>query len=336
MRGYTNIMKKTTTATMKDVAKEAGVSLGTVSNVVNNIAVGDEYRKRVLAAIKKLDYQVNSIAQGLKAEKTHVIALLIPNTSNPFFAQITHYVNRCLLQRNYRMLLCTTDSDHNLEQTYITMAQQNKVDGIIGLTYNPDLKINTAIPFVSIDRILGANFPCVSCDNFSGGQLAAEKLADLGCKKVAFLRIGSSLTNEPNKRKAGFENGCIQRGLHYEMKILNDGDSLDEFKTFLLEHITQSGFSLDGIFCVTDRIAYFVLKYLKEMNISVPDQVQVIGFDGSKILDTDDYVCSTIVQPIEEMANLCVELLLDDSLSQKTPLVCLPVTFAYGGTTKKN
>ena len=82
------------------------------------------------------------------------------------------------------------------------MAQQNKVDGIIGLTY-PNLFIEENTPFVSIDRSMGPTIPCVACDNFAGGQLAAEKLADLGCKNVAFLRIGSSLNNEPNKRKAG-------------------------------------------------------------------------------------------------------------------------------------
>lgn len=322
------------TPTMKDVAREAGVSLGTVSNVVNNIPVGEEYRSRVIQAIEKMNYQVNSIAQGLKADKTRVIALLIPNTITPFFAKITHHINRSLLQRGYRMLLCTTDSHQNLEQTYVTMAQQNKVDGIIGLTYDPNLVVAPTVPFVSIDRILGPTFPCVASDNFAGGQLAAEKLAEFGCKKVAFLRIGSSLNNEPNKRKAGFENGCILQNLSYEMKILNDGDSIEEFKDFLAAHKTPTNFTLDGIFCVTDRIAYYVLKYLDELGVSVPDQVQVIGFDGSKILDTDDYICSTIVQPVEELADMCVDLIIQDSVSQKPPLVCLPVTYAFGGTTK--
>lgn len=117
------------------------------------------------------------------------------------------------------------------------MAQQNKVDGIIGLTYNPNLVIEENTPFVSIGRSMGPEIPCVASDNFAGGQLAAEKLADLGCKKVAFLRIGSSLNNEPNKRKAGFENGCLARGLDYEMKILKDGEPFEEFEQFLAAHI---------------------------------------------------------------------------------------------------
>ena len=89
------------------------------------------------------------------------------------------------------MLLCSTDFDTKQEQEYVTMAQQNKVDGIIGLTYNPNLQIEENIPFVAIDRSMGTKIPCVASDNFAGGQLAAEKLADLGCTNVAFLRTGS-------------------------------------------------------------------------------------------------------------------------------------------------
>ncbi len=198
--------KETSEPTMKDVAREAGVSLGTVSKVVNGLPVGSSYKTRVEKAIQKLNYQVNSYAQGLRSDKTRTIVLLIPNTKEPFYAALTYHINLALLQQNYRMLLCSTDYDSGLEQEYITMAQQNKVDGIIGLTYNPDLIISKHIPFVSIDRCIRSDIPCVSCDNFAGGQLAAEKLSELGCKNVAFLRKGSSLNNEPNKRKAGFEN----------------------------------------------------------------------------------------------------------------------------------
>ena len=208
--------------------------------MVNGLPVGDSYRIRVEDAIRKLNYQVNSYAQGLKASKTYTIALLIPNTFDPFYASLTYHINIALMKRKYRMLLCTTDFDHQQEQEYVTMAQHNKVDGIIGLTYNPDLVVEETTPFVAIDRSMGPKIPCVACDNFAGGQLAAEKLADLGCKKVAFLRIGSSLVNEPNKRKAGFENGCLSRGLSYEMKILNDGDSYEEFEQFLSDHMSAS------------------------------------------------------------------------------------------------
>lgn len=322
--------------TMKDVAKEAGVALGTVSKVVNGIPVGESYRLRVEDAIKKLNYQVNSYAQGLKANKTYTVALLIPNTEDPFFASLVYHINLALLRRKYRMLLCSTDFDSDQEQEYVTMAQQNKVDGIIGLTYNPNLQIEENTPFVAIDRSMGTKIPCVASDNFAGGQLAAEKLADLGCTNVAFLRIGSSLDNEPNKRKAGFENGCLSRGLAYEMKILNDGDAYEEFESFLSEHIRDGKLSFDGIFCVTDRLAYLIIKTLHKLNLRVPEDVQVIGFDGIRPFQETEYICSTIVQPVPEIAEMSVNLLLQENISSKPPLVCLPVSYAYGGTTKES
>lgn len=328
--------KGTSAPTMKDVAREAGVALGTVSKVVNGLPVGDSYKQRVEEAVRKLNYHVNSYAQGLKANKTYTIALIVPDMETPFFALLAYHINIALLRRGYRMLLCCTAGNFALEQEYIAMARQNKVDGIIGLTYNPDLVIDDDIPYVAIDRTMGAKIPCVACDNFAGGQLAAEKLSDLGCKNVAFLRIGSSLNNEPNKRKAGFENGCLSRGLKYEMKILNDGEPYEEFEHFLEDHISEGRLSFDGIFCVTDKIAFSIIRTLRRMGIRVPEDVQVIGFDGIRHFGDDDYVCSTIVQPLPEMAQMCVDLILQENMQAKPPLICLPVTYAYGGTTSEN
>lgn len=325
--------KKSSAPTMKDVAREAGVALGTVSKVVNGLPVGEIYKQRVEEAIQKLGYQVNSYAQGLKANRTYTVAFLIPDTLNPFWAKLTNCINVSLQKRKYRMLLCTTNLNPEMEQEYVTMAEKNKVDGIIGLTYNPNLIIDEEIPFVSIDRFMGPHIPCIACDNFAGGQLAAEKLADLGCKNVAFLRIGSSLVNEPNKRKAGFENGCLARKLNYTMKILEDNDSLEEFYPFFMEHMTDGKLEFDGLFCVTDQVAHCVINMLRCLHIRVPEDVQVIGFDGTQYFGDAEYLCSTIVQPVPDLAEMCVELLLQETLQQKPPLVCLPVTYAYGGTT---
>lgn len=327
--------KKNSAPTMKDVAFEAGVALGTVSKVINGLPVGESYRVRVEDAIKKLNYQVNSYAQGLKASRTYTVALLIPSVEHPFFSKLTHQISLSLLARKYRMLLCTTDYDLRLEQEYITMAQQNKVDGIIGLTYNPDLQVEENTPFVSIDRPVNPHIPCVASDNFAGGQMAAEKLAELGCKNVAFLRIGSSLSNEPNKRKAGFENGCLAKNLQFSSKILQDGDPMEEFETFLTDHLHDGKLDFDGLFCVTDRLACRIIKILKKLGLRVPEDVQVIGYDGTQHFGNGDFVCSTIVQPVHEIAEMCVELLLQENMTTKPPLVCLPVSYQYGGTTRE-
>lgn len=325
--------KKSTAPTMKDVAREAGVALGTVSKVVNGLPVGEIYKQRVEDAVNKLGYQVNSYAQGMKSDKTYTVALLIPNTVNPFLAELANYINIELQKRKYRMLLCTTDQNPEMEQEYITMVRQNKVDGIIGLTYSDNLLINEDLPFVSIDRIINSSIPCVSSDNFAGGQMAAEKLADLGCHNVAFLRIGSSLSNEPNKRKAGFENGCLKRNLKYTMKILDDSEPMEHFYSFFEEYMTDGKLEFDGLFCVTDYVAHYVMNILTRLHVRVPEDVQIIGFDGIRYFGGSEYMCSTIVQPIPKLAEMCVELLLQENTQCKPPLVCLPVSYAYGGTT---
>lgn len=321
--------------TMKDVAREAGVALGTVSKVINGIPVGSAYYEKVQAAIAALGYQVNQYAKGLKTNRTNLVAVLIPNTKSPFFASLVHELNLSLIKRGYRMILCCTEADCASEQEYIRMAQQNKVDGIIGLTYNPELAVDSGTRFVSIDRSFHPEIPCVASDNFAGGQLAAEKLAELGCRRVAFLRIGSKLRNEPNKRRAGFENGCIVQGLEYELKVLEDGESYEEFFFFLRDHLHDRKLAFDGLFCVTDRLAYWIIEMLRTLGLRVPEDVQIIGFDGVRRFGDLDYECSTIVQPVHEMAEMCVELLLENQMTIKPPLVCLPVTYAYGGTTRE-
>lgn len=320
---------------MKDVAREAGVAIGTVSRVINGCSVRDDYRKKVEDAIARLDYHVNTYAQGLKAVRTYTAAVLIPNTYNPFFGNLVYCLHQSLTDRHYHMLLCCTDYRANQEQEYITMARQNKVDGIIGLTYSPDLIIDDSIPFISIDRSIGSRIPCVASDNFYGGQLAAEKLAELNCRHVAFLRIGSSLNNEPNKRKAGFENGCLLKQLSYEEKILNDGDSIEEFKTFLTSHYHNGHLDFDGLFCVTDEIASYIIHILISLGVRVPEDVQVIGFDGIRAFGNREYICSTIVQPVHDIAETCVNLLLQDQVTSRPPLICLPVSYAPGGTTQE-
>ncbi len=326
--------KKNSNPTMKDVALEAGVALGTVSKVINGLPVGEEYRQKVESAIKKLNYQVNSYAQGLKANRTNTIALLVPNTINPFFGNLVNCITVALSKRHYHTLLCCTDYRQDLENKYIAMVKRKQVDGIIGLTYNPNLRVDENTPFVSIDRCLGPTIPCISSDNFAGGQIAAEKLASLGCRHVAFMRIGSSLTNEPNKRKSGFENGCMISGMTYENCLLEDGTSMEDFYRFLQEHYSGGKLAFDGIFCATDTTAYYILQCLRLLNVKVPEEVQVIGFDGVRILSEFGFVCSTIVQPVEDIAEMCVEMIHQENMSTKPPLICLPVHYEPGGTTR--
>lgn len=319
--------------TMKDVAREAGVALGTVSKVVNGLPVGEDYRIRVEDAITRLNYRVNNYAKGLKSNRTYLIAVMVPNLVSPFFAQLVNSINKFLAHHKYRMIFYATDYDPQQEQEYVILAEQQQVDGIICLSYNPDLKVSENVPFVSIDRYFGAQIPCVASDNYSGGRMAAEKLVENGCKNLAFMRIGSKLSNEPNKRKDGFVSACEALNVPYTLKIVDDGTPYSAFEEFLQEHMSGGKLDFDGIFCVTDSLAHQIFISLKEMGIRVPEDVQIIGFDGTHYFGDMEFTCSTIVQPIEEIAETCVNIVLQNH--PKGPsLMCFPVSYAYGGTTR--
>ncbi len=326
---------KRSNPTMKDVAREAGVALGTVSKVMNNIPVGAEYRVRVEEAAKKLGYQVNSYAKGLKTNHTGIVALIIPSVRHPFFGLLTDYICQVLMTRGMRTLLATTESDMEMENKCIRLAQQHKVEGIIALTYNPNIEMDEDVPFVSIDRFYTNRVPCVAADNYGGGQLAAEKLVELGARKLLFLRIGSSVIGEPDKREAGFESWCQLNKVPCHVIHLNDEDGFNPFYDFLRDHVRDGRPEYTGIFCSTDQLAVIIVKKLKEMGLSVPEDVQVIGFDGLMNFDETPY-CSSIVQPVEKMAETAVDILLSEDRSKLPALTCLPVTYRPGGTTRDN
>ncbi|MDE7243536.1 MAG: LacI family DNA-binding transcriptional regulator [Oscillospiraceae bacterium] len=319
---------------MKDVAREAGVALGTVSKVFNGITVGESYRIKVETAAQKLGYQVNQYARGLRASKTYTVAVILPGVDHPFFAALAQHLCTALAQRDHRMLLYVTASRPDMEQLCVKMVRQNRVDGIIGLTYNP-LQIDDDLPFVSIDRSFAADVPCVASDNYSGGRIAAEKLLELGCQRLAFLRIGSANPSETDKRGDGFEMVCRTRNIHYDAIRLKDGEDLAQFKEFFRSHMKGGKIDIDGFFCSTDLLAWRIQQMLQELGIRVPEDVQIIGFDGIRRFGGESLYCSTIVQPVQKIAETSVDLLLDKDRANAPSLICLPVAYAPGGTTRE-
>ncbi len=319
--------------TMKDVAREAGVSLGTVSKVINDIPVGEPYRKKVEAAAKKLGYQVNNYARGLKTNKTYCIALVMPSLRHPFFAMLTDELTSCLMRYGYRSLLMITNYDSTAEKHCFMLAQQNKIDGIIALSYSPDLEVDDSVPVVTIDRHFSAGIPCVSSDNYRGGELAAEKLMELGCRRLLFFRIGPDICGEVEKRGPGFENACRMAKVPYQSLFLSDSDTEAPFFRFLEEHIQDGKLEFDGIFCNSDGLAVRVCEFLRKQGIRIPEDVQIIGYDGIIDFATRRYICSTIVQPVAEMAETAVRFLLNGDNAPAN--ISLPVRFASGGTTRE-
>ena len=327
-------MKTDSTPTMKDVAQECGLSLATVSKVINGLPVGKKSRERVEAAIDKLGYQVNAYARALKSSKTYTVALVMPSLKHPFFANLTDELTKSLMNRGYRSILMITNYDHEAEQKSFSLVRSNKMDGVIALTYSPNLEVGESIPIVTIDRHLDAGIPCVSSDNFRGGELAAGKLIELGCKKLLFMRITSRIQGEPNKRCAGFESVCQMNNVDYDTLLFTDDEPEEPIYNLLEEYISDGSFRYDGIFCNSDIMASKVIGFLRERGIDIPGQVQIIGYDGIIDSYTDRYVCSTIEQPIAMMAETAVNILLNPADTPSGANICLPVRYIPAGTTK--
>ena len=334
-------MTKKNAPTMKDVAREAGVALGTVSKVINGIPVSEEYRNRVLAAIETLHYEVNTYARGLKTQRTNLIALIIPNTVNPFFSAFTDYIEGALYQRGLRLLLCCADGIPEKEIDYLNLATQNKVDGIIALTYSDIGKyIADDIPMVVFDRFFENHvIPRVASDNFAGGCMAVEKLLELGCRHPVYIRFHSVFPGESDKRMDGYLYACKKYGI--EPDYLNEVDCpevLNYMQAFLENHKNPDGtLTFDGVFAHTDYHGYLFIRLLRKQGYRVPEDVQLIGFDGIRQFggENESLFVSSMCQPIKQLAEKCVEILVSPDRSSVPSLTLLPVRYEYGGTTKK-
>jgi LacI family transcriptional regulator len=326
-------------ATMKDVAKEAGVALGTVSKVINNIHVGEEYKIKVERAIKKLGYEVDVYARGMKKQKTDTIALIIPNLLNPFFASFAYYLEFELSKHDFKLLLCNSYGNAEKEVRYINMAKQNKVDGIVGITYSDiEKEVSNNCRFVSIDRhFSNFNIPCVSSDNYKGGELAAKKLIETGCRNLAFICTSSNVYGETYKRKLGFIDACKKNGIKYKLlELVEPHENVENAcLRFLEENMSNGKLIIDGIFFSTDNLALIVKKIIESYGVSIPEDMSLIGYDGIKLVPELGYFVSSIRQPVDLMAKKCVEIMIS-LINKKTvqEINYLPITFVEGGTTK--
>lgn len=322
--------------TMKDVALEAGVSVGTVSRVINKEkGIKEVTLKKVENAIKRLNYIPDNYARGMKKNRTETIALVIPSIWHPFFSEFAMHVEKALVKYHYKLFICNADGDVENEVDYINMLQRNKVDGIIGITYSDvDKYITSDLPFVSVDRHFTEDVCYVTSDNYKGGRLAADEFVKRGGKHLAFVGAVNVHENDTLQRGEGFRDRARELGVKVEnlemIEPLVEPDK--QIEKFLKLHP-----EIDSIFAVNDMMALRVRKNMSNLGNSTPEDYQLIGFDGLKNADDQEYFLSTIVQDIKGMAEASVELLkkLIDEKNIDSKRIVLPVHFFEHETTKK-
>ena len=295
--------------TIKEVAKMAGVGLGTVSRVLNDSGyVKESTRQKVLAAVEALHYVPNDVARNLRHQSTRFVGLIIPTIWHPFFSKLAYFIEQELYLSDYKMLLCNSEQALDKELRYFEMLQKSQVAGIIMISYNDFPEPQSDLPIVTIDRIISPRFLHVSADNSHGGELAAQALVQRGCRKLLFLGSASPVPTEVNNRREAFVRQARELGVActvYEETVL-----LNQEMTVVQNFLAQD-IPFDGALTSSDLFAAALIKAMGDRGQACPEDFQVIGFDGIQDNPYFKPILATIRQPVEKMARKSVEMLLD-------------------------
>ncbi len=305
--------------TVEEIAKIAGVSKATVSRVLNNVpeGVGPKTRAKVQKIIEEMNYSTDRSSFTARTMRSRSIALVLPDITNPFFADIAKAVEARAKQEGYITILANTDFSEENEGKYLTSLVAKKVDGIIlvpsGAVCRPEhlLPGKYGIPMVLLDRRLegGEDWPGVYSDNEYASFRCCELLINNGSDKIAFLSgpLGVSTATE---RLEGYRLALRQYGCLYNPKLVKYGDYTVESGYKAVISLEREGLRYSAILAANDMMALGALNALKELGYRVPEEVELIGFDNITFSQYFDPPLSTIQQPTAEMGSKATSLLL--------------------------
>lgn len=302
--------------TIYDVAREAGVSIATVSKILNGKGkISPSTRRRVLEAIERLGYQPNLLASALTGKRTQTLALLVPDVANPFFAEVARSVEDRGRALGFTVILCSTDNQDDRLARYLAVLKQKRVDGLIIGTGVEDLRLlaelkEEGLPFTLIARDL-RSLPVTSVrvDDFVGGYLAAQHLVELGHRKMAVLTESLKVMSS-RERVRGFRQALEEAGVPFpEEAVYTCAARVDDGRRKALAVLAAAD-PPTAIFAGNDLIAIGVLQAAKETGMAVPDDLSVVGFDNTVLATICDPPLTTVAQPIEEMGKQVVDWLV--------------------------
>lgn len=324
-------------ASIRDVAKRAKVGVTTVSRVLNDTGyVSEETRAKILKAMKELNYTPNELARNLFHKKTGIVAVLVPDVAHPFFAEFVKYVEMELYEAGFKTMICNTIKEHSCELEYLDMLNRHIVDGIItgvhSLEIEEYLKINK--PIVALDRYLGDNIPVVGVNHKYGGEMAAKKLIERGCKCVAQFQ-GSLAVKTPAHDRHTFFKKLMENN---HIPVYSYELEWNRFDNSYFEEVVHQMFKMhpeiDGVFGA-DLLAISYLKEAIKKGKKVPEDVKIIAYDGTYVTKIVSPSITSIVQPIDQLAKKSTQLIseLISGIRYKNKRVILDVDIRKGDTT---
>ncbi|MFQ5836147.1 MAG: LacI family DNA-binding transcriptional regulator, partial [bacterium] len=309
--------------TIRDVARVAGVSVATVSRVLNNSSypVAEKTRKRVLKTAKDLDFQPNKLAAGLKLEKSAAIGLIFPSfMGSTFYSQIFHAIEDEATGKGYGIILGSSYGHPEKEELLIDLLRERRVEGLIIIpsSYNVDLKyyqrLREKIPFVFVDRYLPEiDADRVTTDNVKGTYIAVRHLIKLGHERIALLSGPEAPCTSIQDRIKGYEKALGEFGIGFR-KIIETEKDLNKPKRCAykaMKSFLSSEFGISALFAVNDGIAIGALRAIREAGLKVPHDIAVIGYNDDEIAPFASVPLTTVAQRKEEMGKIAVGLLLE-------------------------
>ena len=310
-------------ATIREVAESAGVSYATVSHVINNTRlVSPETRERVVAAMDALHYRPNALARSLRQGKTNTIGLVLPDSANPFFAEISRSIEDEAFKKGYSVFLCNTELDTQRELFYVDVLSKKQVDGIIFVAAGDqadsvDFLLQRSMPLVMVDR----NVPTVEADavltdNQLGGFLATQHLLELGHTRIACIAGPSSITPSA-ERIIGYRKALEQAGISYDENLIVRGDYHAQSGMEITHSLLAMTPRPTAIFALNDLMAIGALRAATEAGFSIPNDLAVVGYDDLEIARFTNPPLTTVAQPKKEIGRQAVHLLVD-RMSQKS------------------
>ena len=302
--------------TIRDVAARAGVSSTTVSHVINATRpVSAELRSRVEAAMAELGFQPNALARSLRRKRTHTLGMIVPDSANPFFAEVGRGIEDTSFAAGYSTILCNSDGDPARELLYMDLLVQKQVDGVLLVPTGDQVKLAAAlrirnIPVVVIDRdVPDAPIDRVHIDNFAGGYLATRHLLDLGHRRIGYIGGPPHLSPAPD-RSAGYRHALQEAGLPIDDQLVVGGNFRDIGGYNGARTLLALSAPPTAIFAGNDLMAIGALAAAREAGIVVPFDLAIVGFDDIHLAGYLNPPLTTVAQPKYELGVIAAELLV--------------------------
>ncbi|NGO78886.1 LacI family transcriptional regulator [Streptomyces sp. YC504] len=311
-------------AGIKDVAKHAGVSVGTVSNVINHPdMVAEETRKRVRAAIERLGYVRSESARQLRAGRSRIMALLVLDMGNPFFVDVARGAERAARKAGLGVMVCNSAQSPQEEADYLGLFAEQRVRGVLltpadATGRNIEAFRRHNIPFVLVDRVAEGVTECsVSVDDIQGGALAVRHLVDAGHRSIAYVS-GPSDLNQVRDRRQGALNALAEAGLPAEALRELPTEHLDvaagrDAASRILGLFERP----TAVFCANDLLALGVLQTMYAAGVRVPEEMAIVGYDDIEFAAAAVVPLTSVRQPAVTMGAMAAELLLEETESDE-------------------